>query len=367
MAAWPGKAVTLIAAAIALLTGCAFDRTGPRPDAATGNGPAPWNQGGWYERSLESGGTVRWYRLYIPQTAERGAPVVVLLHGGSRSMRDMFGERAGGPRAWLDVADREGVVLIVPNGTNPGNGDTRGDHQFWLGARPAAERDGSRRPDDVRFITDVLDRVERRYPIDPARVYVSGASNGGLLTYTLLMDAPRRFAAGAAFIANLPAADADLRTPHTPTPLMIANGTRDRLMQWKGGELPMGGGEMRSTEETVAWWLRANHAADAPRRTRYLPDRDSGDDCRLREVTWTPESKGAPVRLLAMEGGGHTLPSLHYELPDSFIARRIFGNVCQDAEGAWLAWDFVQQFRREVGQAGSEPNGFYISEGVSPY
>lgn len=348
MALWPGKAVTLIVAATALLAGCAFDQTGPRPDAASGDGPAPWNEPGWYERSLRSGGATRWYRLYFPPTLERGAPAVVLLHGGSRSMRDMFGERAGGPRAWLNVADSEGIVLVVPNGTNPENGGTRGDNQFWLGARPTADTDAAPGLDDVRFITDLLNRIQRRYAVDPARVYVSGASNGGLLTYRLMMEESGRFAAGAAFIANLPASDTDLQTPRSPRPLMITNGTKDRLMKWDGGELPMGGGRIRSTEETVAWWLSANQAADAPRRTRYLPDRAPDDDCRLREVTWEPESGGAPVRLLAMEGGGHTLPSLRYDLPDNFIARRLFGNVCRDAEGAVLAWEFMREFRREV-------------------
>lgn len=348
MATWPGKASILIATAAALAGACAFDRTGPRPDAATGNGPASWSGSGWYERSVQVGATTRWYRLYFPSKLERGAPTVVLLHGGSRSMRDMFGERAGGPRAWLDVADREGVVLVVPNGTNPKSGDTRGDNQFWLATRPATDSGESPPVDDVGFITDLLDRIERRYPIDPDRVYVYGASNGGMLTYTLLMRESRRFAAAAAFIANLPAAESDLREPRPPRPLMIASGTADRIMQWEGGEIPLGGGRIRSTGDTVAWWLRANHAAGAPRRTRYLPDRAPDDDCRLREVTWAPASGGAPVRLLAMEGGGHTLPSLHYEMPDTFLARRIFGNVCRDAEGATLAWEFMREFRRDI-------------------
>ena len=331
--------------AFALLAGCAFDRTGPRPDGQLGEGPVAWNHSGWYERHLAIGGTTRWYRLYLPPSLKQGAPVVVALHGGSRSMRDMFGRYAGGPRAWLDVARDAGLLLVVPNGTNPNTGATQGNHQFWNDTYSALGAEGPMADtDDVAFLTTLVDRIKRRYPVASDRFYVTGASNGGLMTYTLLIERPDRFAAGAAFIANLPQSDSELRSPDRPTPLLLAHGTEDRVMKWQGGGLVAG--PTRSAESTVAWWVQANHALAGQARSRYLPDRAPDDGCRLRETVYPAGEGGAPVVFLAMEGGGHTLPSRRYRGPDNVVAHWIFGNTCQDAEGARLAWRFMRQFSR---------------------
>ena len=340
----------LVAMVAALAAGCAFDRTGPHPPARTGTGAVPWDRAGWHERSIGVGPAERWYRLFVPPGIGRDAPVVVALHGGSRSMRDMFGRNAGGPRPWLDVAREAGLLLVVPNGTNPVTGNTRGDDQFWNDLRPPADGEEPARARDVAFIDALLDRVLRRYPVDPRRVYVTGASNGGLMAYKLLIERPGRFAAAAAFIAGLPAGDDRLRAPARPTPLLIANGTADRLMKWEGGRLPGGRGEIRSSEATVDWWVAANGARADAARSRYLPDRVPDDGCRLRRVTYPADEGGAPVVFLVMEGGGHTLPS-RYDPPDNAVARYLFGNTCRDAEGARLAWSFMRGF--ELGRAGA--------------
>jgi len=342
------KAVMSVGAAV-LLTACAFDRTGPRPAAHLGEGPAPWGQPGWYERSIRVGEAVRWYRIYQPPAIQKGAPVVVALHGGSRSMRDMFGVRAGGPRAWLDVARDAGFLLVVPNGANPNTGGTRGDNQYWNDDRLAlAWKDEPRRADDAAFIGALVERVERRYPVSSERVYLTGASSGGLMAYSLLMEQSPRIAAAAVYIANLPASDSVLKVPDSPTPLMIAHGSDDRLMKREGGELL--DTWIRSSEATVDWWVRANRALPGQARTHYLADRAPGDHCRLRKTVYPAGEGGAPVVFLAMEGGGHTLPSRHYEGPDNVIAHHIFGNTCRDAEGARLAWSFMSRFGGSNGE-----------------
>lgn len=339
-----GRGIALAAAAAGLLMACAVDRTGPRPDARVGEGPAPWGQPGWYERSLEVDGVTRWYRLYLPPDIGSPAPVVVALHGGSRSMRDMFGKRAGGPRAWLDVAREAGFLLAVPNGTDPATGDTRGDNQFWIGAGMTPDAaDPAIAATDIAFIGDLLDRLERRYPVAPDRFYVAGASSGGLLTFALLIQRPERFAAGAAFIANLPDPEGGLRRPPRPTPLFLAHGTRDGVMKPEGGELM--GAWFRSAEATVDWWVQANRARAGQARSRYLPDRAPQDGCRLRLTRYPAREAGAPVVHLLMEGGGHTLPSRRYRGPDNYLARQLFGNTCRDSEGAQLAWDFLRVHR----------------------
>ncbi len=232
--------------------------------------------------------------------------------------------------------------MLVPNGTNARTGDPRGDHQNWNDVRPPA-RSGSPRADDVAFIERLLDRVVRRFDADARRLYVTGASNGGLMTYYLLMRRPERFAAGAAFVANLPVDPARMSLPATPTPLMIANASADPLMPHDGGEIPGGRGTVRSSKATVEWWIGANRARRDDARTRYLPDTDPHDGCRIRETTWSPGPGGAELVYYAIEGGGHALPSRRHPIPDNFLVRRFIGPVCRDAEGARLAWRFLRR------------------------
>jgi len=61
-------------------------------------------------------GQERWYTVYAPENLQPGAAAIVLLHGGTQSMRKVFNAGAASGQAWRDVADREGVLLIVPNG-----------------------------------------------------------------------------------------------------------------------------------------------------------------------------------------------------------------------------------------------------------
>ena len=296
----------------------------------------------WRESSLRVGGLTRWYRVYVPGLLPQKAPVVVLLHGGRQSMRRIFSSGAVATREWADVGEAERFLLVVPNGTNTTNGDTRGDRQGWNDGR-ITDFPADPEVDDVTFISELLDRIEQTYSIDQTRIYVTGASNGGMMTFRLLMEAPGRFAAGVAFIANLPVDGPAIREPSLPTPLMIANGTRDPVIKWDGGEILKGHGFVRSAEATVAWWVEANRARPESPVSEYLPDIDPTDPCRVRRTTYPAMENGAPVVFYALEGGGHVMPSRKHEIPDDFPNRP----VCRDVEGARLAWDFMKHHSRD--------------------
>jgi polyhydroxybutyrate depolymerase len=155
--------------------------------------------GQWQDQSLQSDGATRVYRVYVPNSAKPNAPSVVVLHGGGQSMRKIFAPTGGANLAWLAVADREGVVLIVPNGTNRDNGDPLGEQQNWNDLRNDTARVAV---DDVAFIKRVLQAEVPRLKLDPKRVHVTGASNGGMMSMRLLIEAPELFAAAATFIGN---------------------------------------------------------------------------------------------------------------------------------------------------------------------
>jgi polyhydroxybutyrate depolymerase len=294
---------------------------------------------GMEERSIQSDGQTRYF-LVEAANVRPGAPVVVVLHGGSQSMREIFGPRAGASRIWRDIAQEQGLVLLAPNGTNARTGDTAGDNQNWADARGLSGDRGG----DVRFILTMIDWAVARYRADPRRVYVTGASNGGLMTYTLLMDAPERFAAGAAFIANLPATDEALRQPSMPTPLMIMNGTKDPLMPYAGGAVA-DRGEVRSAPATAAWWIDANRAARQGVEVR-VPDGDRNDGCRIRGERHIALPDGAPVVFYTVAGGGHAAPTPNHPERPSRLATRLLGPLCRDVESSRLAWDFLRAYQR---------------------
>lgn len=200
--------------------------------------------------------------------------------------------------------------------------------------------------DDVGFIRALLDEAAVAFAFDPRRLYVTGASNGGMMTYRLLIELPQRFAAGAAFVANLPAEDDRLRKPVLPTPLMIMNGTEDPLVRWDGGTIGRGRGTARSTLATVQWWIDALDAERAPASVERLPDRDPQDGCEISVAAHAARAGGATVAFYTMHGGGHAMPSFRHPIPDTRLVRLLLGPVCRDAEGAEIAWRFFIRHRR---------------------
>ena len=112
---------------------------------------------------------------------------------------------AGGAQEWPRIADEEGALLLVPNGTNRDTGAPSGDDQN----RNDCRSQGPTAADDVDFIDALLRWTADRFSdvtlsLDTARTFVTGPSNGGLMTYRLATELPDRVAAAAAFIANRP-------------------------------------------------------------------------------------------------------------------------------------------------------------------
>jgi polyhydroxybutyrate depolymerase len=296
---------------------------------------------GWQELALEADGLTRWYRIFIPDPLPDNPALVLYLHGGTLSMRSLFSPLVDGTQTWMSIAEQEGVVLLVPNGVNAETGDTYGNDQNWNDLRPDGAA-GQSPIDDVGFLSALLDKISTEVPIDENRIFVTGASNGGFMTYRLLIEAPERFAAGAAFIANLPDLGGSLSLPKQPTPLMIANGTDDPLVPWEGGMVGKDRGMVISAGDTVEWWVSANQADPDHLISRFLPEVDPDDDCQVRMDYYPAGDGGAPVLFYAILGGGHTMPTLNHTKLENKVVERLFGPVCHQVEGVLLAWDFFQ-------------------------
>lgn len=147
------------------------------PSLARIRQPAPTSEAiaalGLSEQSIVVEGVTRWFLVQPPPDVTRPAPVLIVLHGGTQSMRRIFADTAGATRGWLALARRENVLLLVPNGINAATGDAKSDDQNWNDLRHGVARESD--ADDVGFIRSLLDHASKTYAIDPYRVYVTGA------------------------------------------------------------------------------------------------------------------------------------------------------------------------------------------------
>jgi len=276
---------------------------------------------------LSHQGRTRTYLRYAPRVAPgQRLPTLFVLHGGGGSA-----ERIARQTGFTALAGREGFQVVYPQGVSNQWNDGRG-----VPTLRGVDMSGV---DDVGFFRALFDRVVAQHDADPARLYVTGLSNGGLMSYRLGIELGDRVAAIAAVIANLPAPLAR-QTPRAPLPVLIMNGTEDPLMAWDGKSGPQGG-HVLSAWQTFQFWIRHN-GGRAQLRWRRLPDRDPRDDSRV-EVT---RAKGlrAPVVLYAIRGGGHTLPGGRSH--GSSRLARFVGPVNQDIKAIEVIWEFVSRHER---------------------
>ena len=323
------------------LTGCTSsgsDTPAPQDPPAAYTPPAP---GLRIDSTLSVSGTTRYFDYFVPPALPEGAPVLILLHGGSQNKSKVI-DGTTGSSGWLSVAESEAVLLVVPNGTGA-DGDPNAVSARWNDCRND-EESGSN-ADDVAFIAALIDWAvnEPSFVVDENRVYVAGASNGGMMSYRAALELGDRVAGIAAFIANNPvnldpsceAAVSDLNP--APVSVFICNGTADVLMPFNGGTVALGsGGQVTSSLETRDFW-RARNSTTQPLPPVVYPDIDPTDNSTVVGADYVRGTDGAAVSWLTVFAGGHTMPSLLF-----------FSTGAQnhDIESAAVAWAFLQDKRR---------------------
>jgi predicted esterase len=127
-------------------------------------------------------GVERTAHVYPGADAERVAsPLVLVFHGLGDSARN-FADAVELHREWPDA------TVVYPAGRD------RADREGMAGWHGFRDNDENQ---DLAFVDRLLEALEARYRVDPERVYAAGFSNGGHLTFNLLLDRPCRFAAFA--------------------------------------------------------------------------------------------------------------------------------------------------------------------------
>jgi polyhydroxybutyrate depolymerase len=130
--------------------------------------------------------------------------------------------------------------------------------------------------------------------------------------------------------------------PSAAIAVIVINGTADPLVPYAGGQVRAMfslRGEIWSTDRTIAFWAEHNRCAGLP-ETRALADRDGADGSRVIDIPYT-RCAGARVRLLRVEGGGHTWPGGTQYLPAAWI-----GTTNRDIDASEVIWRFFKASAR---------------------
>jgi polyhydroxybutyrate depolymerase len=287
--------------AIALAVGAALAALPSAGASGAGGGPcaqAP-AAGGDSPITLTSGGHQRTAVLYTPPGAQQGQalPLVIALHGALQSAA--FFEPYTG---FSQIGAAEGFAVVYPNAL--GGYWTINDHD------PTA-------PDDVQFISQLLDVVEAQDCIDPTRIYATGVSNGGGMTARLGCELSSRIAAIAPVAGgygSLPPCE-----PTQPVSVLEVHGTDDGVVPYAnapGAIVPY-----------VDAWARRDGCRGAYVVRRVAP--------QVLGYTWSRCADGAAVSHLEVFGGAHQIPGA---LPPDVGPNSSFS-------APWAIWEFFSRHR----------------------
>jgi polyhydroxybutyrate depolymerase len=212
-------------------------------------------------QTLMYSGIQRSYEIRIPQgliKLDQLVPLVLVLHGGGGN-----GENAEKMTGFTEKATKEGFIVVYPEGTG------RFNKFLTWNARHCCGWAMEKKVDDVGFINALLDLLIKDYPVDPRRVYVTGLSNGGMMTHRLGIELSHRIAAIAPVIATL---FGDEHKPVHPVSAIMINGAQDKSVPYQGG--PPGGRfpeawdgtPARPATEQAALWAAANGCESNPEK-----------------------------------------------------------------------------------------------------
>jgi polyhydroxybutyrate depolymerase len=238
--------------------------------------------------SITHDGIERDYILYIPEIYDgsTAVPLVLNFHGfGSSASQQMFyGD-------FRDIADTEGFLLVHPEGT------TLIGNQFWNVGFPGL----SSTIDDVGFTEALIDELATLYTIDLDRVYATGMSNGGFMSFLLACQLSEKIAAVASVTGSMTQDTFDDCNAQLPTPVLQIHGTEDDVVSYNENNLSL------PIPDVISYWVDHNNCETTP-TTTTLPDVDVSDGSTIEYSVYEDGDNGITTEHMKVIGGGHTWP-----------------------------------------------------------
>ncbi|MFH2012885.1 MAG: PHB depolymerase family esterase [Pseudomonadota bacterium] len=289
---------------------------------------------GRHTLTLTVDGLERTYIVHVPLSYDSkvSIPVVIMLHGGGGNAKISIWQTG-----WTEKADKAGFMVVFPNAMLR---DPSQRSRFLK--NPQLWNDGSGRfytdqkvPDDVRFISAMLDDLSDRFSFDRKRVFVTGFSNGASMSFRIGAELSNRIAAIA------PVAGACWLDPvilERPVSMLYITGKTDTLNPIEGGmpTLATNTGYKLHTKpkppvsESILKWAAALGIQLKPAK---ISDVDG-----VHTETYGPGRYGSMLVYISVDGLGHTWAGGRNIMP-----KKIVGETTDKIKATDVIWDFFEK------------------------
>jgi poly(3-hydroxybutyrate) depolymerase len=218
-------------------------------------------------KNFTVGGTTHNCNWYVP-TGINKPPVVFFIHGANGSGNEFEGTTQGNK-----VADKEKFIAVYPSASSSGAAGT------WADMRGTG---------DFPFLLAVLDTLDKRYSIDRNRVYMTGFSQGGFISFVAGCKYSDIFAA----IAPVSGHAASGCTIKRPVSVFLTFGAQEDKVAFVND---------------LNIWLKLDSCPSKPTITNPYPQ--SNPKSKVTRLTYGPCAQGTYVVMDSISGQGHMWPS----------------------------------------------------------
>lgn len=279
-------------------------------------------------------GKKREFRYFIPEHAKGVIlPLVIGLHGGG-----------GNPKRFEKYSrftqlskQSASFITVYPKGLD----------KSWNDGRNIKKND----LDDVKFIASLIKLLPH---VDQEEVYVTGMSNGGLMSQRLACEIPEKLKGIAIVSATMPKnLYKSCKTEH-PLDVMIVFGDKETVFLDNGNLVsPINQNHVRTQHigitNTLKYWQARNNCEEhhtIKTLNRYNKKWGKYKDDGTTVVISDYKNCNKRLRFYDIKGGGHRWPDI--KASNGFIIKKVFntGNASHEISVAEEVIDFFHLIKR---------------------
>ncbi len=259
-------------------------------------------------------GENRTYILYLPQNYNENNPIPLVLNfhgfGSSASDQQLYG-------AFGYLANLHNFIVVHPQGLLFDGSTHWNVGSFTTGSTV----------DDVGFTEALIDFLSSEYAVNTNRIYSTGMSNGGFMSYVLACELSDKIAAVASVTGSMgPNVSANC-SPERTVPVLQIHGTDDLVVPFEGANWTL------SMTDLMDFWNQQNNCVGEEILVD-IEDTDTEDGSTVQWTKYTMCDGGIENEFYRVNGGSHTWPGAFINYPGTNY----------DIKASEVIWEFFSKY-----------------------